>query len=811
MTVLLQDVRYALGRLWKSPGFTGIAVLTIAIGIAANVSVFSFSDALFLRNVPAKDPEGLVRILAPEIDGEGLFSYPEYAYLRDHAKTLSLLSAHYSTAPLYVTAKGKTGEVQGAVVTSNYFPMLGLHPQLGRFFTSEEDSVPDRNRVAVLGYGFWQRIYTSDPNALGKALIINGQSFDIIGVMQPDFHGVEIGGMPNEIWIPATMIRAGYRPCDGFQPSCTILALMGRLSPGKNTPEAKAEIATLMHQLRASASGFDDRLGISVTPAIGVSGDRNYFLLLTRLLMSVAGLLLLIVCANLGGLLVARGRARYAELAMRQALGAKRMRIVRQLLTESLMLACAGGILGGVISSWTTRLLASFYSVDSEGYQHLFDLRPDANVLIFSVAVTAVTGVLFGLLPAWLTSHIDLNALLKSRESTQTSDRFWSGTPLAAMQVAISLALLVGAGLLVRSSTQLEAGANTDLHNVVGLRLRPELVQYSPTKARTFNRDVVQRLRELPGIESVSLAKGQGLVWQANLSSHMALPGEIYTKLADQPEILHKQVAPDYFATLKIPFIAGRDFNDRDQGSSLPVAIVNETLANRISPKELPLGQTILLDSKPYQIVGTAKDAQLHKVLEAPQPVVYTSYWQDNSLIDARLCVRVIGDPASALPGIVETIASIDSNVPITETMPLIEQVHGVYTDTRVARAVITCAAALGLLLSAIGLYGVIAFQVTQRTREIGVRIALGAQSQQVVRPFLQRGLIVILVGGAGGCVLAFVTMRLLAAWLFGVRPYDPTAFLFAMGTLLIVILLASYIPARRAAKVDPMVALRYE
>jgi predicted permease len=811
MTGLLQDLRYAARQVRKSPGFTTIAVVTIAIGMAANVSVFSFMDALFLRSVPAKDPSRLVRIVAPEHDGGGLFSYPEYAYLRDHLTTLGLLSAHYSTAPLYITANGETGEVQGAVVSSSYFEMLGMRPELGRLFTMEEDSVPDRDAVAILGYGFWQRVFGGDPKISGKTLIINGRSFDIIGVMPQGFHGVEIGGMANEIWIPTMMSRVGYRGCDVFQPSCTILGLLGRLAPGRGISEAQAEVATLTRQLQTSANGFDERLGVSVTPALGISADRNYFLLLTRLLTLTGSLLLLIMCANLGGLLIARGQARSTELAMRQALGARRARIVRQLLTESLLLACAGGVLGVVISLWTSRLLLGFYSVDSEGYRHLFDIRIDVSVFVYSVIVTVVSGVLFGLLPAWQASRTDLNQVLKSAGNTASSSRNRSRRALVIVQVALSLTLLVGSGLLMRSTAQLEAGTNMDLAHVLGLRLRPELLRYPPEKARLFKQEVVRRLRELPGVESVSLAKGQGLIWHADLTIRMAQQGKFYSKPADQPEIFYKPIAPDYFATLRIPFIVGRDFDDHDLPGSLPVAIVNETLAGQISSGTLPLHQTVLLNDKRYQVVGIVKDAQTHSAVEGPPPIVYLPFWQDETLVDARVCVRVTGTPSLALPMVLKTIASIDSNVPVTETMPLIEQVRGKYTDARIASAVVTSAAAIGLLLSAIGVFGVVAYEVGRRTREIGIRMALGARPQQVLQLILGQGLVVILIGSATGGVLALTGTRLLAVWLFGVSPFDPLTFLLATTILFSLVVLASYIPALRATKIDPVVALRYE
>ncbi len=806
-----QDLRFAARILRKNPGLTFAAVLTAALGIAANVTVFSVVDALFLRSVPAKNPERLVRILAPENNGGGVFSVPEFRYLREHSKTVDELTAHYSTAPLYVSANGETGEVQGAVVSSSYFSMLGLRPYLGRFFTPDEDSVADRNAVAVLGYGFWQRIYNGDSFVIGRTFLINGQAFTVVGIMPADFHGVEIGGMPNEIWIPAMMIHVGYRYCDGFQPSCTILSIMGRLKSGISAAEAQAEIATLMQQLRASNSAFDERYGASVTPAVGMSGNHEYNLMLARLLSAIAGILLLIVCANLGGLLVARGTGRGREIAMRLALGAGRGRIVHQLLTESLVLAFAGGAVGFLLSTWTSRLLVNFYSVDDEGYKHLFDVRPDATVLLFSLAVTAAAGVLFGLLPALQASRTDLNDALKGGGSPVGANRKSSRTALATVQVAFSLALLVGAGLLARSAAFIQSGSNMDLHHVLGLRLPVSLIHDPPDKARTFKQEVVRRLRELPGVESVSLAKGQGLLWNPWLSGRATLPGKMYAKLEEQPRVSVKPIAPNYFATLRIPFVSGRDFNDSDNPGSPPVTIVNETFARQIAANRLPLGQTVLIDDKPYQIVGLVKDAQMRSVIEGPLPVAYVPFWQDETLLEARMCIRLAGDPAAALPMVRKAIASIDPAVPVTETMPLMDQVRGAYTDARVASTVLSCAALLALILSAMGLYGVVSYEVGRRTKEIGVRTALGARPHDVVQLFLRQGFRVVLSGVLFGGGLAFATTRLLGAWLFGVGSADPLSFGAATAVLLCTTVTATYLPARQAMRVDPIVALRYE
>jgi len=808
---LWQDLRYGARMLRKNPGLTSVAVLTTALGIAANVTVFSVVDALFLRSVPAKNPERLVRIQAPENDGGGDFSVPEFSYLREHSKTVEDLTTHYSTAPLYISANGESGEVQGAVVSSSYFPMLGLRPYLGRFFTPGEDSVADRDAVSVLGYGFWQRIYNGDSNVLGKTLLINGHTFTIVGVMPPDFHGVEIGGMPNEIWIPAMMLRVGYRHCDGFQPSCTILSIMGRLKPGTSMPKAQAEIATLMQQLRASDSTFDQRIGASVTPATGMSGNREYNLMLVRLLAAIAVVLLLIVCANLGGLLVARGSARRGEIAMRLALGAGRGRIVHQLLTESLLLAFLGGAGGFLLSTWTSRLLVNFYSVDDEGYKHLFDVRPDATVLLFSLAVTAAAGLLFGLLPALQASRTDLNDALKGGGGTVGASRKLSRTALATVQVAFSLALLVGAGLLARSAAFIQSGRNMDLRHVLGLRLPVSLIHYPPDKARTFKQEVVRRLRGLPGVESVSLAKGQGLIWNPWPSARATLPGKTYTKPEEEPRIAVKPIAPDYFATLRIPFVSGRDFNNSDKPGSPPVTIVNETFARQIAANRLPLGQTVLIDAKPYQIVGLVKDAQMRSSIEGPLAVAYVPFWQDEKLLEARMCIRVAGDPAAALSMVRRAIASIDPEVPVTETMPLTDQVRGAYTDARVASAVLSCAAFLALILSVMGLYGVVSYEVGRRTKEIGVRTALGARPHDVLRLFLRQGFGVVLTGVLFGGGLAFATTRLLGAWLFGVGSADPLSFGVATAVLLAATVTATYLPARRAMRVDPMVALRYE
>jgi putative ABC transport system permease protein len=350
-----------------------------------------------------------------------------------------------------------------------------------------------------------------------------------------------------------------------------------------------------------------------------------------------------------------------------------------------------------------------------------------------------------------------------------------------------------------------------DLHHVLGLRLPVSLIHYPANKAYTFKQEVVRQLRELPGVESVSLAKGQGLVWTPGQRARATLPGKKYAKPEDEPLVGAKPIAPEYFATLKIPFISGRDFNDADKPGSPPVTIVNETFARQIAANRLPLGETVLIDDRPYQIVGLVKDAQMRSAIEGPLPVAYIPFWQDETLLEARMCIRVAGDPAAALPMVRKAIASIDPEVPVTETMPLMDQVRGAYTDTRVASAVLSCAAFLALVLSAMGLYGVVSYEVGRRTKEIGVRTALGARPHDVMQLFLRQGFKVVLTGVMFGGALSLAITRLLGAWLFGVGLADPLSFGAAAAVLLAVTLAAAYLPTRRATRVDPIVALRYE
>jgi len=500
-------------------------------------------------------------------------------------------------------------------------------------------------------------------------------------------------------------------------------------------------------------------------------------------------------------------------MTIRAALGAGRARVIRQVLTESTLLSGLGGTLGVVASVWTSRALIGFYTVDAQGYRHIFHIEPNAGTLAFAVAITMLTGVVFGMLPGGQISRANLSGGLKEVRTTPTRRENLTRMLLGVAQVAIALVLVAEAGLLAQSARHLETNPNMDLKQVVGLRVRPRLVAYTPPKAHEFLKAALSNLRRAPGVESASLARGVGVVWGATDRIPMRLVGKVYPRPADEPRANYNEVGPDYFETLRIPLIAGREFRDSDDAASSPVAVINETLAQQISPGDLPLDRAIILNNKEYRIVGIVKDSRLASGLEGSVPVAYLPFWQENiePQIDARLCVRVSGAIEPALLTMRDTIAKADPNVPVTEVMPLIEQVRGTFTDTRVAALVVSCCAGVALFLSALGLYSVMSFEAARRTKEIGIRLALGAEPGRVVRLFLTRGLALISAGIGVGIAAVLGTSRLLMSWLIGVPPFDGITLCMTILSIFIVGIVAIYLPMRRIMRVDLLIALRNE
>jgi predicted permease len=799
---LLQDVRYGLRILRKNPGFTAATVLTLALGIGANLTIFSFVDTFFLRPIPAREPEQLVKF---EGRRGGGFSYPRYARYRDHSKSFQALAAHYATAPLNLVMEGDARVVNGAVVSANYFPMLGIQPRLGRFFLPEEDAVPDRNPVVVISERMWQDRFGGDPNALGKDLQLNGTACRIIGVAPADFPGAE-AGFPNELWLPTMMLRLGYRWCDAIaDENCTTLGLLGRLAPGRTMAEAEVELNLIAQQLAATFPTEQGRV-FSLRPVLGVRvNERAVYAYQMQLLMTVTGLLLVIACANVASLLLVRATARRKEIAIRLSIGAGRFRLIRQFLTESLLLAFAGGLLGLLISLWAKELLAVFYN-------RPYDLSLTPRALVYAIALTLFTGLFFGLLPALQATHHDLARALKDDGGSQHPRRHRLRSALVIGQVALSLALLVAAGLLVRSESNIHQGANFDPQQVVVFGLRPRLLNYSPEKAQAYTREVVRRLENTPGVQSVTIG-GLSFASLSGGDDRVRAAEQAPQRAEDQLRVFHNEVAPRFFETLKIPLLEGREFNEGDRPGAPRVAVINETLARRLWPQVPALERILILNDQPYQVVGVSKNALLHNALDGPQPFLYLPYWQNNfrPQIDAGLLIRVSGDPQTMLQSLRRVIVAVDPQVPLGQVMTLSRLINGEFNYVMLTSAVVTWAGALAFFLSMLGLYGALAFAVGERRREIGIRMALGAKARDVLRLVIAQGLRLALAGVVVGLLAAYGATRLIKSLLYGVSATDPLTFIMIALLLLMVALLACWIPARRATRIDPLQALRHD
>jgi len=814
---LLQDVRYGARVLLKSPGTTLVMLLILGVGIGANTAIFSFVDALFLKPVALGQSDELVKVFAKGPGGHynAGFSYPEYASLRDHNNTFSALAAETLIAQMHTVFAGESAELRGAFVSANYFSALGAKPLIGRFFLPEEEGVPDRDAVAVIGAELWKRKFNGDPRIVGRTITVNRVAFQIIGVAPPGFAGVHAGN-PQQLWLPLMMLHAAhfFGACPHEYDCSVVDDLIGRVIAGHTRREADDELKRIVVWWATDWPESAGHRQIATFPAVGVDPDnRAEFSAQMRLLMCVAALLLVVSCANLAGLFLARGLSRSKEIAVRLSIGASRSRVARQLMSESMLLSLLSGFLGVVFSLWGRNALASFYNVDSEGFRHLFDLGLDWRVLVFSFAVAVLTGLLFGLMPALRATRQDLVTQLKEGAGAvgpQTSG--WLRQGLVAGQVALSLVLLISAGLLVRSSQALRRGTNFDPEHVAVLRVRPELLNYTAQQNEEFFRRIVEQLSAFPGALAVTYVRGgEGLIWEWENGRDVKinLPGAT----TDALEVRHHDIGLNFFRTLKMALQEGRDFTEHDNASAPHVAIVNQTLARRLWPNASALGRTVVVNQQNAQVVGVAADIQPPNSLVPPAPYLFLPFWQSDpgKEGDMRLAVRLQSDPDAALPGIRRAVQELDPNIPIGEDMSMVTQIDTAYMPVMLSRSVVSYSGIVALCLSAIGLFSVLTYYVRTRTREIGVRMALGAQISSVLRLVIGQGLAMSLAGVAAGLVLALGATRLLAAWLYGLNTADFLMFAVAAALLLLVAMAASYLPARRAADVDPMIALRQE
>ena len=812
---ILRDIRYGARAMRRAPAFAATVVATLALSTAALATVLTLGYTLLYRMLPVERPAELVEVAgvrrafaseqlstseAARLQVLGPVSYPDYLAFRTGSRTLSGLAAHYPTAPLFVSVGGLGREVNGAVVSANFFPLLGIRPALGRFFHDDEDRVPDRDRVAVIGSNFWRTWFAASPAAIGARLRINGTDFTIVGVAPATFSGMT--SSPIELYIPTMMLRVGYRWCDdALAADCTVLQMIGRLAPGRILSDAAAELPTLAPAAWEHAPRGENS-GVAVAVPRGMSTDDEEPRLV-RILGAVAIVLLLVCCANLAGLVGAQSAARAHEFAVRVSVGAAPGRLARQLLTESAMLSIAGGAAGVLLSrAFTGALAMMFFAADDEGHPLQYDFSQTPAIALATLGAALVAGVLFSVASATRV----VRPPAASRLSRRATARWSSGAWLLGAQAAAAVAMVALAALLGASARTMLRGRNYDASHVALIRVRPRLVKYSADRAQRFQREVVRRLESLPGVDSVSMV-GIGSVLGGS-SIGVALPR---WDAAQRVTASYNEVGPRYFATLDTAVTAGREFDEHDAAQSPPVAIVNETLASRLWPGGGALGATIVVGRIERQIVGIVKDLSLRSRTHDRESWVYTPFWQNPAQVDSRVAIRAAGDPSALLPAIAREVNRVDPDVPIAETITLPSRIAALMRPVRVSATFVGYTAVLAVILTAVGLYGSLAFAVARRTKEIGIRMALGAERRRVLGLVVREGMTVVAAGVAAGLALAAGGARIVGHLLYGSADADWIFYASAAAVVACVGFVASVMPARRAAAVEPLIALRCE
>jgi putative ABC transport system permease protein len=820
MPGVFQDLRHGLRALASHPGLTMAAALSLGLAIGAQTSVYCLIDALFLRP-PAgvTEAQRLVAISALNrgVPDEDMIRYPDYLYYRDHNSTFTGLASHFNSGVALADTE-RAEELRAHVVSANYFSTLGVSPHVGRFFLADEDVVPGRNPVVVLSHSFWQRRFGADPRCVGTVLKLNVSPFTIIGVAPSGFEGAK-AGWPVDVFVPNMMAHIAAPGLDMLSRNSARLDLIGRLKPGRTLEEAGAEMRGLASQLEAAHPESRNSAGLSLSSLKGIHPEaRPSAARFAQLLAATVTCLVVIACANLAGLLLARNTTRHKEIAMRLALGAGRGRIVRQLLFESVLISVCGGIVGLLFASWGNALLASYYGTQIDGVRHSYVLTIDRAALLLTMAVATATGIAFGLLPAVIASRTALIPALKKDAASQGFRRSRFGAAFLVAQVSISVVLVIGAALLIHSVRTLRSDPGFDVEHVAYFRMKPRLSGYDQEKASSYFRNLQRHLESLGEVESVAFVRFPPALPPGAVA--IFLPGHAPSAPDEAIRVPQHLVTPGFFETLAIPIVRGRAFDDRDTQSGRQSIVVDQVLAARLWPDTDPIGQTLFVQGcdwpcprqawKPYEVIGVAQYKGVRPGGAAPVASLFRADWSP-ATGSGRMLVRVKGDSRTMLPLLRQEIVAVDPNVAISESLPLSRLIENMYAEVPLAMRVVGYAGGLGLLLTAIGLYGVLALAVGQRTREIGVRMALGARVPSILSLILREGIALALAGLALGLASAIVLSRLLTRFLYGITPNDPVT--YGVATVLVggVALAACAIPAWRAARVDPMVALRYE
>ena len=830
---MLKDLQFGIRSLLKRPGFTVIAVLTLALGIGANTAIFSVVNATLMRPLPVKDADRLVFVFNGPAGS--VFSYPDYAAMRGQNNVFDGLLA-FGGIGASLNSNDQTDLVNGAIVTGNFFEVLGVRAQLGRVITTDDDKVPGAHPVAVISQGLWQRRFAGDPSVVGRQLLLNGSNFTVIGVLPAGFDGLQLGPV-RDLYVPMMMQAIMRPPRAGYSGEMNPdllqvrgnrwLFSVGRLKPGVNAAQAQASLAMIAKQLEEAYPQTNRNRGVSVSPLS--EGDnpsnRQQLSSVARLLMAVVGIVLLIACANVANLLLARSSARTKEIAVRLAIGATRWRIVRQLLTEGVLLAALGGAAGLLLAWWATRSLSATPPPPGS-----LPLTPqfsiDLRVLLFTLGLSLLAGVVFGLAPALRASRPELVPALKDDAAAffERTRTFGLRNLLVITQVALSVVLLITAGLFLRSLREAQTiDPGFDAEKIVTLPLNINLLRYTRAQGREFYRQVVERMEAIPGVESASLARIAAVSGGSSVRSLLiegrAGSGNQFRSdgagaaTGDAESVSSNVIGPRYFQTMGIGLMQGRDFNAQDTEDHPRVVIVNEAFVRKHFPSEDPVGRRLSFAGPegPWrEIVGVVRTSKYYSLGEAPTPVAYLPL-QQNHETGMVLHVRAAVDPSTIAGTIRNETQALEKNLPIGNTELMSERVSNSLYAARMGAILLGVFGGLALLLASIGLYGVMAFAVARRTRELGIRVALGARPGDVFKMVLRQGMTLVIVGLAVGLSAAMMVTRLLASFLYGVSTTDALTFTAIPVLLTLVALLACYLPARRATKVEPLIALRYE
>jgi predicted permease len=838
MRSLWQDVKFGLRMLAKSPAFTAIAVITLALGIGANTAIFSLMNQVLLRELPIKNPAELEILRAPgpktghvSTDGDDAesFSYPMYKGLRDGNTVFSGILARYGFSAS-VSNHGQTDRAVGEVVTGNYFEVLGVHPALGRLFTQEDDRVVSAEPYVVLSHSYWQRHFGGDPSVLNKVLLINNAEMTVVGVAQAGFTGVQVGKTP-DLYVPMMMTpqmtEYGETLDDWNDYWMTLLA---RRKPGLTEKQAQAGInmaykPLLEAQLPQIKSNWPEKKRqLFLDKKIYLSSGAHGRTVVQRdsggqiiTLFVMVGLVLLIACTNVANLVLARGAGRQREFAIRTAMGASRSRMIRQLLVESLLCAAGGGLLGTLLGTWLMRILTPVV-ISNAGIHGLSDSL-DKGVLGFAIAATALSGIFFGLIPAWRVTRMDVTEVVKDQGSTSSASVSHVGFRklLVAGQVAFTMLLLAGAGLFVRSLWNLrnqDLGMRTD--NVIAFSVQPLLNGYDLPRSIALFDQMRARIAALPGVRSVGSGDVATLIGDDEGSNITTEGGTQALLSEDLQDVDHISVSANYFSTLGIPLLAGREFTESDGVTSPKVAVVSEAIAKRFFPGRNALGMHFAFGGgnkvvPDILIVGVVKDAKQEHVSSVPVPYVYIPYAQRPKLREMTFYVRTERDPLLAATSLQEVVRQLDANLPVFDLKTMQRIVEDDLFSARMVAVLSAAFAGLAALLAALGIYGVLAYVVVQRTREIGIRMALGAAAGHVRLLIMREVGLMVLLGVAIGLPAAYGLARYSESLLFGVHAGDPAVYASGLALIALIALAACFIPARRATRVDPLVALRYE